>query len=482
MQRDETHKNHPKNTTLPGGVIRPCIVALLLTIALFGCGSNDGDAASDPTDPHAGHDHGPEGHDHNGHDHGEEEQPGIAVPRAVRDNLGIRFAAVQRRAVSQTMRVPGHFELLPTAMRDYHAPLTGRIELLVRQYDPVESGQVIARIDSPEWRELQSDLASANAAIQTAGSDVIVAEVAQREQQQLIELLEARVERLAAAEVRRIELENELAQAKLALPRLAAAVQAAKVHLEVAHAKLGSQLQLAASKTGIAVERLAAEGEGGVAFWRGLSSVPIVAKRAGVLDTLDVTDGRWVETGDHLATTIDPTGLRFRAEALQGDLPLLSEGLPVSIAPQGTVRGDAEPASATLVLGPTAHAADRTLVLYATPDAAPNWARPGIAGYLEITLDPDATEYRAIPSAAIVRDGVELIFFRRLPNNPDRVERLVADTGDTDGRWTEVYNNLAVGDQVVVEGVYQLLAATSTTIEQGGHFHADGTFHEGEDH
>lgn len=465
-----------KQTMMKRNSVLRGLLILLLAGGMFACGGNDGTAPI-PEDPHAGHDH-----DHAGHDHGEPGQPGIAVPRAVRENLGIRYARVQRRAVSQTMRVPGHFELLPTAMRDYHAPLTGRIELLISQYDPVEPGQVIARIDSPEWRELQSALAGAAAAIQTAGSDVTVAEVAQQEQQQLIELLQDRVERLAAAEVRRIELENELAQAKLALPRLAAAVQAAKVHLEVAHAKLGSQLQLAASKTGITVERLIAEGGDGKALWRGLPSVPIVAKRAGILDTLDVTDGRWVETGDHLATTIDPTGLRFIAEALQGDLPRLSDGLPVSIAPQGKVRSDADPASATLVLGPTAHAADRTLVLYATPDAAPSWARPGIAGYLEITLNPDTTQYLAIPSAAIVRDGVELIFFRRLPDNSDRVERLVADTGDTDGRWTEVYNNLAEGDEIVVEGVYQLLAATSTTIEAGGHFHADGTFHEGEDH
>ena len=308
-----------------------------------------------------------------------------------------------------------------------------------------------------------------------------MAQVSQREQEQLVELLQDRVTRLAEASVRQVELENDLAQAKLALPRLEAAVNAAGVRLEEARSLYESQLALTASKIGGDADSLAGSEVGSDRpRWRAIDRVPILAERDGILDTLDVTDGRWVETGDHLATTIDPTSLRFRAEALQGDLSSLRNGLPVTIVPQGTLTRNAEPASAELVLGPTAHAADRTIALYATPATAPAWARPGMAGYLEVTLNPDTTQYLAIPTEAVVRDGVELIFFRRLPDDPDRVERVVADTGETDGRWLEVYNNLVVGDQIVVDGVYQLLAATSTQQQQqqtGGHVHSDGTIH-----
>ena len=151
---------------LPKAIMRDFIAVLvagLVLNALVACGNSGGDAAS--SDPHAGHDHGEDDHDHEHEDDHADEPPGIAIPRAVRENLGIRFAKVERRAVSQTLRVPGQFELLPTAQRDYHAPVTGRIELLVDQYDTVEQGQLIARIDSPEWRELQAKLAGAQASV-----------------------------------------------------------------------------------------------------------------------------------------------------------------------------------------------------------------------------------------------------------------------------------------------------------------------------
>jgi hypothetical protein len=43
-----------------------------------------------------------------------------------------------------------------------------------------------------------------------------------------------------------------------------------------------------------------------------------------------------------------------------------------------------------------------------------------------------------------------------------------------------VLSGLADGDEVVLDGGFQLMLATSGTIEKGGHFHSDGTFHEGE--
>jgi hypothetical protein len=46
----------------------------------------------------------------------------------------------------------------------------------------------------------------------------------------------------------------------------------------------------------------------------------------------------------------------------------------------------------------------------------------------------------------------------------------------------QIESGVKPGDEVVLDGVYQLLAASSASVQKGGHFHADGTFHEGEDH
>ena len=43
----------------------------------------------------------------------------IDLPATVRQNLGITFAKVEKRRVSSTIRVPGSFELQPSARREY---------------------------------------------------------------------------------------------------------------------------------------------------------------------------------------------------------------------------------------------------------------------------------------------------------------------------------------------------------------------------
>ncbi len=411
----------------------------------------------------------------------------LNVSAAVQRNLGITFATVERRAVSQTLRVSGQFELMPTARRDYHSAVSGRVELRVRQYDPVTAGDVIATIDSPDWRDLQAALTQAEASIHTIEAGVVVAEVALQEQQQRVALLEDRVERLATAEIRRIELDNDLSQARLALPRLEAEVNAASARVEEAAAQLNARLQTASSRSGLSLAVLNAP-ESGEAYWMSLETIPILAVEDGIIDTLAVTNGQWIETGDELVTSIQPDQLRFRAEALLGDVTELQDGLPCRIAPPSGLGATSEEHGAlndsvngTLIIGPTAHAEDRTVRLYVNPGVAPSWARSGVPGFLEITLDPDVQTELAIPRSAMVQDGLDFIFFRRDPREPDQVQRVLADSGAHDGRWVEIFSGVREGDQVVVDGVYQLLAASSSTIQKGGHFHNDGTFHEGDD-
>ncbi|MCA9295892.1 MAG: efflux RND transporter periplasmic adaptor subunit, partial [Phycisphaerales bacterium] len=90
----------------------------------------------------------------------------IDIPPAVRQNLGITFVTVESRNVEKTLRVPGRFEYLPTARREYRTMLSGRIELLVNQFDAIEQGAPLYRIDSPAWRQLQQQLSEVDAAIQ----------------------------------------------------------------------------------------------------------------------------------------------------------------------------------------------------------------------------------------------------------------------------------------------------------------------------
>src|SRR5688572_7934140 len=99
----------------------------------------------------------------------------IDVPETVRQNLGITFAKVERRRVASTLRLPGRFELLPTARREYRVALPGRVELLVKQFDKVEPGTPLFRLDSAEWHKVRLSLEEDHAAVEKAQAALEVA-------------------------------------------------------------------------------------------------------------------------------------------------------------------------------------------------------------------------------------------------------------------------------------------------------------------
>jgi multidrug efflux pump subunit AcrA (membrane-fusion protein) len=134
----------------------------------------------------------------------------------------------------------------------------------------------------------------------------------------------------------------------------------------------------------------------------------------------------------------------------------------------------------TLQLGLTGDTNDRTIDLYVTPEKLSSWARTGVTAQLEIITDSTAESELAIPLAAIQQDGLTPIIFRRNPKNKNEVIRMEADLGLNDGRWVAILSGLRDGDEVVLDGGFQLMLATSGSIQKGGHFHSDGTFHEGE--
>lgn len=438
------------------------------------------------------------------HAAGEETAPTnrIEVPAAVRQNLGITFAAVERRAVARTIRAPGRFELLPSARREYHTPLGGRVELLVEQFEHVEEGTPLYRLDSPGWRELQLEIAEAEAAVRRAEaereSSGPLLEAHARHSESLeasVELWSARVAQLdeireagggrasdwAQAQASLTEARAELADVLEQTAELDA--RRAQVEAELAAARARMELLLASAATLLGVGRdeltTATAGE---PLWRTASVVEIRAAAPGIVEELGATNGGWVEEKGAVLVTVQPSMVRFRARGLQSDLLRVRDGLPARVAPPpGGSLGPAEVMRGTLAIGLSADPDERTVDLLVTPREVAEWARAGVSGFLEVDAEGTGGEELAIPLRAVIRDGLTPVIFRRDPKDPDRVIRLEADLGIDDGRWVVVKSGVREGDEVVLDGVYQLMLATSGTAQRGGHFHSDGTFHEGED-
>jgi multidrug efflux pump subunit AcrA (membrane-fusion protein) len=429
----------------------------------------------------------------------------VDIPATVRQNLGITFAKVEKRAVGRTIRAPGRFESLPTARQEHRAPAGGRVQLLVDPYALVEAGTPLYRLDSPRLRELQQQLADALAQESLARAGVESMGPLRQAHKIHEESLHA-AEKMWAARVAKLE---ELREAGAGVGEQAAAAQAA---LAAARADLGEvaekdaeldaqearlraeqgagavrvELALAslASLTGVGVDQLRSIDEGTkTPAWRSLSTIEVRAASAGTVESIGVTNGGWVEDNAPVLTIVDPARVLFRARGLQSDLPRLSPGLAATILPPaGGTLGDAAPLRGTLALAPVADPDQRTVELIVTLGGNAPWARAGVSGFLEVTPTSSNGDLPlAITLQAVARDGLASIIFRRDPKDANKVIRLEADLGAEDGRYVVISSGVREGDEVVVDGVYQLMVATSGTIQKGGHFHADGTFHEGED-
>lgn len=430
----------------------------------------------------------------------------IAIPASVRSNLGISFVEVERRRVEQTLRVPGRFEYLPTARSDYRTMLPGRVELLVEQFDQVEAGLPLYRIDSPAWRDHQEKMTDAQASVQRLQSRLEsfgpLREAHRTHERQLEQIIEIRSERMEYLESlseagggRRPELisaRDELATAQAELAEVLekeAALEAdeaeVRAGLSAAEARLAFLFDSASSLLDLPVDELRRE-TNGVPRWRAIDRIEVRADAPGVIEMIDLTNGAWATQESSVLTVLKPERLRFRASGLQSDLGVLRDGLPASIVPPTpTATGRAVPLTQTMTgtvaIGLTGDPRERTVDLFVVPEELRAWAKAGVTAHLEIVLDPTARESLAIPLSAVQRDGLTPVIFRRNPDNMNEVERIEADLGTDDGRWVAVASGLRQGDQIVLDGAFQLMLATSGSIQKGGHFHSDGTYH-AEDH
>lgn len=430
----------------------------------------------------------------------------IDIPGPVRSNLGITFAKVERRAVASTIRVPGQFELIPTARVEHRTPLRGRVELLAQQFQSVRKGDVLYRLDSPDWRELQRELSETITAIDVAEAQLkAIGPIMEAHRlheiglQQSVELWEARVKKLEelgtllGGQARELaEVQAKLTDARSALGEVMekdAELKLRQAETESRQRSATAKLELLYTSTAalLAIPRdqvTAATGDPShlLPYWQTVTQIDVRASLDGTVEQLAVANGAWAEVGALVVSVIDPTQVRFRAMGLQSDLERLRPGLPAAIinpAARGAQERDSIPTE--LELGLAADPAERTIELLGRPSRLESWTRAGVSAYLEIATASAESAELAIPLSSVVRDGLTRVIFRRDPANPDKAIRIDADLGLDDGRWVVIHSGVREGDEVVLDGVYQLLLATSGSIPQGGHFHADGTFHEGPD-
>jgi len=403
---------------------------------------------------------------------------GVAIPHNVRQNLGITFALVERRRVENTLRVPGAFELLPGARHEYRSLLAGHVTLAVSQFDAVKEGDLLFSLDSPDWRRVQHEAVEAEGEITIAKAALRVAQTRLSEAHTSAEIANKRVKNLAAVKVRKAPLEAEAAALNGSIVRLQAEIDAASAALVEAEEHYRSRLNTLSSIASLSVESLLSEDEKGTPAWRNILALEVRAKESGRVEHISVNQGAWLETGTLALTVLNPEALRFVGKAPQSELMQLRDGMVCQIVPpEGGVSDLQDGISGTMQIGLTAHEDERTIPLYISPNGSASWVRAGVSAYLDIPREIAEAEL-AIPRASLVQEGLDTLFFRRDPRNPDRVLPVKADLGPTDGRWVVVRSGVKAGDEVVLDGAYALkLAGGGNKAPDGYHYHADGQLH-----
>ncbi|MBK9187699.1 MAG: hypothetical protein IPM33_01970 [Phycisphaerales bacterium] len=453
-------------------------LSMPLAFALTGCEKKETAHGTDD-----GHDHGSEGGGTgSGASTDGESAPSnrVDIPASVRQNLGITFAKVESRNVEQTLRVPGRFELLPTARREYRTPLSGRVDILVSQYQKVEPGTPLYRVDAAAWRDLHEQIAATSARVESMAPLLAAQAEHERSLTEKVALWQERLDQLDTLRDAGGGSATQFTEAR-------ATLNASQSELSVARgrsAELAAQKKQAEAELRSLTSRHELLVRGGNCGDRheGLdagSGYTVCAVAEGVVESVGITPGGLAEENGHIVTLVQPDQIRFRARGLQSDLGRLSDGLPARIAaPQGGSLPLQDAMSGVLQIGLAADADERTVDLVVVPETLAPWARTGVSAHLEVTL-AGGTEELAIPQSAVVRDGARGIIFRRDPADPDKVIRMEADLGLSDGRWVVIASGVKEGDEIVLGGNFQLMLATSGASEKAGHFHSDGTFHEG---
>jgi RND family efflux transporter MFP subunit len=414
-------------------------------------------------------------------------------------DLGIVFATAERGRLTEWLRVPGQLEARSDRRWHLNAPAEGRVIAVGTRWQRVAAGDVIAELESPQLREAQESLLVATAALERSAS------VATRSRERLAEgerqwiaakTLEAACRRREAELLALVGEGRSLGQKEL-LESQRASVDAARAALDAAVLRddlerraADAELELgrAALERDRRREELAAlsgrnllelgDASDATAAWRSLDTITVRAPATGVIVASTAAPGAWVERGAALAELVDLSQLRFVGILPESDLARLPADAAVEIA-LATAPGEVVTAR---LLGP-APAVDpttRTICVEAElENPAMRWLDGG-AATAQILLGTSQSEEVLVPASCVVEDGAERIVFVRDPANAAQVIRTPVELGRRSRDRVEILAGVLAGDVLVARGARPLAQSGKGKAPEGGHFHADGTWHAGD--
>jgi multidrug efflux pump subunit AcrA (membrane-fusion protein) len=352
----------------------------------------------------------------------------IQLTQETINNLGITFETATSGKLGSWIAIPGKMEIPREYRFKLKAPCRGRIFWKKERLSWIEKGEVIAVIETEKLSELQQQLEESDQTLQ------LVAKLYPTEE---------------SSSLRKIQAERE--------------------H----HKRMGELSVL----TGYSTEELIAKDPATEeSFWRTLTKLEVKARGEGILADLQVADGEILDSGAELGIVINTDKILFRALVSAEHFAMLSE--------QGVIQ----------IITPDQRTLDLRLknrLPISDPETFKVWVEAelcnknktlvdGAKVLSQIQIAESAMEETLIPKSSVGFDQLEAIVFKRDPNDSNYVIRTTVELGNKSGGKVEILSGLLEGDEVVTEGIHLLMQLATKSPEINGHFHADGTFHEGE--
>lgn len=197
-------------------------------------------------------------------------------------------------------------------------------------------------------------------------------------------------------------------------------------------------------------------------------TIEVKAPKSGLVEELIELNGTWLETGSAVLKLTDTRNIRFKGLIPADEAARLKDLMPANVkGMNGSVR---------LGIGAENGLVPAYVVFENAPDAI-----IGARDTATVIMGGSGKVETAVPDSAIVEINLVKHVFVRDNHNKNRFIALSVTPGEKSGGWTNVTGLPGGHIDVVSKGAYQLkLAATSSGRSAAGHFHADGTFHEGD--
>lgn len=342
----------------------------------------------------------------------------ILLSRESRDALDVRSAEIDTTPLPET--VLAYVTLVaPWAKHAYVSPrLPGRItRVAVRPGQSVTRGEVIAELASVELDNLQREVARLQTEINLA--------------RKVVAGLKASGGAVALSAV--IDAENAALQLESAVT-----VNRAKW--------LGLGLD------GSLFEQVVQSGK------PALAAFPVTSPIDGAVLHIDLTPGKVVDVGEHVAEVIDTTAVHARLGVLEADMARVTPGLEATIR-LTALPGEAFRATVAGVdsaLDPVTNQ-NAVWAVLENPAGAAKFL-PGMSGQAVIAL-PGPAEARVIPAAALIDDGLAqyvLVEEAKADQQSEYRRRNVVVIRRQGDRIEIRSPDLFPGDRVVVQGAHEL--------------------------